>query len=133
MQFCLCGRRRNAIGAFYEFIEDTGVRLIGCEAAGLGIDTPQNAATIATGAVGVFHGMKSYFVRMKTARLRLSIPYRQVLIIRGSGRSTPCSMIPAGLNIMPLPMRKPFRPLNTSPIQRASFLPLKAPTPLPVR
>jgi len=59
--FACVGGGSNAIGAFYEFIEDTGVRLIGCEAAGLGIDTPQNAATIATGAVGVFHGMKSYF------------------------------------------------------------------------
>jgi len=55
------GGGSNAIGAFYEFIDDSSVRLTGCEAAGLGIDTPKNAATMATGTVGIFHGMKSYF------------------------------------------------------------------------
>jgi tryptophan synthase beta chain len=55
------GGGSNAMGAFYEFIPDSSVRLIGCEAAGLGADTPKNAATIANGTVGVFHGMKSYF------------------------------------------------------------------------
>ena len=51
----------NAMGAFYNFIEDKSVRLVGCEAAGRGIDTPETAATIATGRLGIFHGMKSYF------------------------------------------------------------------------
>ena len=51
----------NAIGAFYHFIQDPSVRLIGCEAAGRGVDTPDTAATIATGRLGIFHGMKSYF------------------------------------------------------------------------
>lgn len=55
------GGGSNAIGAFYHFIEDKDVRLIGCEAAGRGIDTAQTAATIATGRLGIFHGMKSYF------------------------------------------------------------------------
>ena len=55
------GGGSNAIGAFYQFIDDEGVDLIGCEAAGLGVDHPQNAATIANGTVGVFHGMKSLF------------------------------------------------------------------------
>ena len=55
------GGGSNAMGAFYEFIPDKNVLLIGCEAAGLGVDQPENAATIATGTVGVFHGMKSYF------------------------------------------------------------------------
>lgn len=55
------GGGSNAMGTFYEFIGDKEVRLIGCEAAGHGIDTPKNAATIATGSVGVFHGMKSLF------------------------------------------------------------------------
>jgi tryptophan synthase beta chain len=55
------GGGSNAIGSFYEFIGDTNVALIGCEAAGKGVDTPQNAATIANGRVGVFHGMKSLF------------------------------------------------------------------------
>jgi tryptophan synthase beta chain len=55
------GGGSNAIGAFYEFIKDDGVKLIGCEAAGLGADTDKTAATMATGSLGVFHGMKSYF------------------------------------------------------------------------
>ena len=55
------GGGSNAIGAFYHFIEDKDVRLIGCEAAGRGIDTAETAATIATGRLGIFHGMKSYF------------------------------------------------------------------------
>lgn len=55
------GGGSNAIGALYHFIEDEGVRLIGCEAAGRGIDTAETAATIATGKLGIFHGMKSYF------------------------------------------------------------------------
>ena len=55
------GGGSNAIGAFYHFIEDEGVRLIGCEAAGRGIDSWETAATIATGKLGIFHGMKSYF------------------------------------------------------------------------
>ena len=55
------GGGSNAIGAFYHFIPDEGVKLIGCEAAGRGIETGQHAATIAKGCLGVFHGMKSYF------------------------------------------------------------------------
>lgn len=55
------GGGSNAIGAFYHFIEDKGVRLIGCEAAGRGVNTRETAATIATGRLGIFHGMKSYF------------------------------------------------------------------------
>ncbi len=55
------GGGSNAIGAFYHFIPDAGVQLIGCEAAGQGIDTDRHAATIAKGSLGVFHGMKSYF------------------------------------------------------------------------
>lgn len=55
------GGGSNAIGAFYEFIPDEKVRLIGCEAAGLGVDTDKHAATIARGSQGIFHGMKSLF------------------------------------------------------------------------
>ncbi|MCR5735186.1 MAG: tryptophan synthase subunit beta [Lachnospiraceae bacterium] len=55
------GGGSNAIGSFYHFIEDKDVTLIGCEAAGRGVDTFETAATIATGTLGVFHGMKSYF------------------------------------------------------------------------
>lgn len=60
MMACV-GGGSNAIGAFYHFIEHPEVRLIGCEAAGRGIDTLDTAATIATGKLGIFHGMKSYF------------------------------------------------------------------------
>ncbi len=55
------GGGSNAIGSFYHFIDDKDVRLIGCEAAGRGIDTFETAATMNTGSVGIFHGMKSYF------------------------------------------------------------------------
>ncbi len=55
------GGGSNAIGSFYHFIPDQGVRLIGCEAAGRGIDTFETAATMNVGSLGIFHGMKSYF------------------------------------------------------------------------
>lgn len=55
------GGGSNAIGAFYHFIPDKEVQLIGCEAAGRGVNTKETAATIATGRLGIFHGMKSYF------------------------------------------------------------------------
>ena len=55
------GGGSNSMGAFYNFIEDKEVELIGCEAAGKGVDTALTAATIATGSLGIFHGMKSYF------------------------------------------------------------------------
>lgn len=55
------GGGSNAIGSFYHFIDDPSVQLIGCEAAGRGIDTFETAATINTGRLGIFHGMKSYF------------------------------------------------------------------------
>lgn len=57
------GGGSNAIGMFYDFIKDEGVRLVGCEAAGRGVHTKDTAATIAVGTPGIFHGMKSYFVQ----------------------------------------------------------------------
>ena len=57
------GGGSNAMGMFYDFIEDKDVRLIGVEAAGLGVDNPKNAATIANGRLVIFHGMKSYFLQ----------------------------------------------------------------------
>ncbi|MFA5585913.1 MAG: tryptophan synthase subunit beta [Saccharofermentanales bacterium] len=56
-----CGGGSNAIGIFTPFIEDREVQLIGCEAAGLGLDTPEHAATLTRGRPGIFHGMKTYF------------------------------------------------------------------------
>ncbi|MEG2583186.1 MAG: tryptophan synthase subunit beta [Oscillospiraceae bacterium] len=55
------GGGSNAMGAFYNFIDDKSVRLIGCEAAGKGVDTALHAATMTKGSIGIFHGMKSYF------------------------------------------------------------------------
>lgn len=55
------GGGSNAIGLFYDFLGEESVRLVGCEAAGLGVQTTKQAATIATGSEGVFHGMKSLF------------------------------------------------------------------------
>ncbi len=63
------GGGSNAIGSFYNFINDKSVRLIGCEAAGEGIDTPRTAATINTGSLGIFHGMKSYFCQDKYGQI----------------------------------------------------------------
>ena len=60
-----CGGGSNSIGSFYNFIDDKNVKLIGCEAAGKGIDTFETAATITTGRQGIFHGMKSYFCQDK--------------------------------------------------------------------
>ncbi len=59
--FACVGGGSNAMGTFYEFINDPEVQLIGCEAAGKGVDTALNAATVANGSVGIFHGMKSLF------------------------------------------------------------------------
>ena len=61
MVIACVGGGSNAMGAFYNFLEDEGVRLVGVEAAGKGIDTEFHAATISKGEIGIFHGMKSYF------------------------------------------------------------------------
>lgn len=63
------GGGSNAMGAFYDFIKEKEVRLIGCEAAGLGVMTEKNAATIANGTVGVFHGMKSLFCQNEEGQI----------------------------------------------------------------
>ncbi|MCD7843472.1 MAG: tryptophan synthase subunit beta [Clostridiales bacterium] len=63
------GGGSNAIGSFYHFIDDKDVKLIGCEAAGRGIDTWETAATINTGSLGIFHGMKSYFCQDKYGQI----------------------------------------------------------------
>ena len=63
------GGGSNAMGTFYHFIEDKDVKLIGCEAAGRGIDTFETAATINTGRLGIFHGMKSYFCQDKYGQI----------------------------------------------------------------
>jgi len=69
MVIACVGGGSNAIGAFYEFIQYPEVELVGCEAAGHGIDTPQNAASLTTGKDGVFHGMKSIFCQDEEGQL----------------------------------------------------------------
>ena len=90
------GGGSNAIGAFYNFIEDKDVQLIGCEAAGRGVNTAETAATIATGRLGIFHGMKSISARMNMARSPRYIPSPQVLTIRESDRNTQIFTIRTG-------------------------------------
>jgi tryptophan synthase beta chain len=63
------GGGSNAMGMFYPFIEDKGVKLIGCEAAGKGVDTPHHAATLTKGKRGIFHGMKSYFCQDENGQI----------------------------------------------------------------
>ena len=63
------GGGSNAIGIFYNFINDNDVQLIGCEAAGLGVDTDKHAATITKGKVGIFHGMKTYFCQNEEGQI----------------------------------------------------------------
>ncbi len=63
------GGGSNAIGSFYNFINDKDVQLIGCEAAGRGVDTPETAATMATGSIGIFHGMKSIFCQNEEGQI----------------------------------------------------------------
>ena len=63
------GGGSNAIGSFYHFIDDKDVRLIGCEAAGRGIDTFETAATVNTGRLGIFHGMKSLFCQNESGQI----------------------------------------------------------------
>ena len=69
MLIACVGGGSNAIGTFYDFIKDKNVELVGAEAAGKGIDTPLTAATMNTGSVGIFHGMKSYFCQDKFGQI----------------------------------------------------------------
>ena len=63
------GGGSNAMGAFYDFIKEESVRLVGAEAAGKGVDTDQHAATMAKGTKGIFHGMKSYFLQNEEGQI----------------------------------------------------------------
>ena len=83
------GGGSNAIGTFYHFIEDKDVQLIGCEAAGRGVNTAETAATIATGRLGIFHGMKSYFCQDEYGQIAPVYSISAGWIIRESDRSMP--------------------------------------------
>ncbi len=64
------GGGSNAIGMFSEFIDEEGVRLIGAEAAGRGVDTDDHAATITKGRVGIIHGMKTYVLQDEEGQIQ---------------------------------------------------------------
>lgn len=93
------GGGSNAIGTFYHFIEDEGVRLIGCEAAGRGVNTAETAATIATGRPGIFHGMRSYFCQDEYGQIAPVYSISADSIIQVSGRSMHTCTIPGVLNM----------------------------------
>ena len=116
------GGGSNAIGSFYHFIGDKDVRLIGCEAAGRGIDTFETAATVNTGRLG-----------MNMARSLLCIPFLPVWITLASGRNTPTFTTSAAQNMCRSPTTKPSMPSNTRRARKASFQPSNRPTPLPTR
>ena len=85
------GGGSNAIGTFYHFIEDKDVQLIGCEAAGRGVNTAETAATIATGELGIFHGMKSLFLPGRVHRTDCAglLYFRKDWIIKESDGACP--------------------------------------------
>lgn len=92
------GGGSNAMGMFYNFINDKNVRLIGCEAAGRGVNTAETAATIATGTLGVFHGMKSYFCQDKYGQIAPVYSISAGLDYPGIGRSMHICMTSAAPN-----------------------------------
>src|SRR5699024_5545458 len=104
------GGGSNAIGSFYHFIGDEQVRLIGCEAAGRGVDTAETAATIATGRMETFHGMKCAFCQDEYGQLA---PVYSISAGRDSpGRGPHICMIRGVRSTWRLRMRKPWKPLN---------------------
>ena len=123
------GGGSNAMGAFYNFIEDKEVALIGCEAAGLGVDHPKNAATIANGTEGIFHGMKSLFCQNEDGQIARFIPFPQDWIIRELVRNMPIFMTRKEQSMCLLQMWKRWRPLNIYQEQKGLSRQLRAPTP----
>lgn len=95
------GGGSNAMGMFYNFINDKDVRLIGCEAAGRGIHTGETAATISTGSLGVFHGMKSYFCQNEYGQIAPVYSISAGLDYPGVGLSTHIFTISAERNMLP--------------------------------
>lgn len=123
------GGGSNAIGSFYHFIDDPAVRLIGVEAAGRGIDTLETAATISTGRLGIFHGMKSYFCQDEYGQIAPVYSISAGLDYPASALSMRTCTTSAAQSMLPSPMRRPCRRSNTSPARRASFPPSNRPTP----
>ena len=121
------GGGSNAMGTFYEFIPDKEVRLIGCEAAGLGVDTEKNAATIANGTTGIFHGMKSLFLpeQRRTDRTGLFNLRRTGLSGNRTGACNAC-MTKEEHSMYRSPMKKRLMHLNICPEPRESSRPVES-------
>ena len=115
------GGGSNAMGTFYEFIPDKEVQLIGCEAAGLGVDTEKNAATIANGTTGIFHGMKSYVLpeQRRTDRTGLFDFRRTGLSGNRTGACDACRRMEEH-SMYRSPMKKRLMHLNICPEPRES-------------
>ena len=121
------GGGSNAIGAFYHFLHDTSVRLIGCEAAGRGVETFETAATIATGREGIFHGMKSYFCQDAYGQIAPVYSISAGLDYPGVGPEHAYLHDTGRAAYVPVTMMmKQWMRLNISPVWRGLFPRLKA-------
>ena len=103
------GGGSNAIGMFYPFLPHPEVRLVGVEAGGHGIDTPDHAAPLSAGMPGVLHGNKTYIMPTKTGRSRTRIQSRRAWIIPASAPSTPGSRTAAAPSTWPSTMSRRWR------------------------
>jgi len=115
------GGGSNAIGVFYNFIKDKEVQLIGCEAAGSGIDTEKHAASITKGQVGIFHGMKSYFCQNEEGQIAPVYSISAGLIIPVSGRNTHGFMTPNAHSTFLSQMKKRSLLLNIYRAQKELY------------
>lgn len=113
------------MGAFYEFIPDESVRLIGCEAAGRGIHTAETAATIATGTMGVFHGMKSYFCQDEYGQIAPVYSISAGLDYPGIGPEHAHLYDTKEQNMYRLPMMRQWKHLSIYPGLKELFLRLR--------
>ena len=121
------GGGSNAMGAFYEFIRHPRVRLIGCEAAGHGIDTDQHAATVARGSVGIFHGMKSLFCQDEYGQIAPVYSISAGLDYPGIGQSMPGLRRKEEPGTFRSQMRRQWKPLSICQGQRGLFPQSRAP------
>ena len=112
----LCRRRLERHRRVLQLIEDEGACLIGCEVAGRGVNTAETAATIiATGRLGIFHGMKSYFARTNTVRSHRFYSISAGWIIPGIGPETLTCTISAAQSYVPVDGRRSGKPHSSIP------------------
>lgn len=94
------------MGMFYPFVEDKEVALYGVEAAGKGVDTNEHAATLTGGSPGMLHGTFTYLLQDEAGQIQEAASISAGLDYPGIGKNTATCMIPAGLPILPLQMKK---------------------------